>query len=151
MKLGALRSYREQVEETLRVELAAVEQALSSALEHLRRLEADTEGNAELYLTDVQTGLMADEVTWRYADLGALTLAVRKAQEAVEEACRRRDQKLGEVLEASREKKKLELLERRDNLRAQRELDRREQRASDEVAGRRFLAQRRQHTESGHK
>jgi flagellar export protein FliJ len=151
MKLGTLRNYREQVEEALRVELAAVEQALSSALEHLRRLEAETETSAKLYVTDVRTGLMADEVVQRYADLETLTLAVRKAQEAVEEVCRRRDQKMGEVLEASREKKKLELLEQRDDLRAQRELDRREQRASDEVAGRRFLAQRRHDAAPKHK
>lgn len=151
MKLAVLRSYREQVEDTLRVELAAVEQALGAAVENLRRLEAEAEHHAKLYLTDVRTGLKADEVVWRYADFGALTEAVRQAQEAVEAARQRRDQKLGEVLEASREKKKLELLERRDDLRAQRELDRREQRAGDEVAGRRFLAQRRHDAAPKHK
>lgn len=143
MKLAVLRSYREQVEEVLRVELAAMERRLSAALEDLRRLETEAGGDAKRYLADARAGLTADEVVERYAELDALADAIRRAHKAVEKARSQRDQKMGEVLEASREKKKLELLERRHDLRAQQESDRREQRATDEVAGRRFLAERR--------
>ena len=151
MKMTALRNYREQVEETLRMELADRERMAQVALEGLRRLEAEADGDAVRYLTDAKAGLTADEVVGRYAELDALASAIRRTHEVVEEACLRRDQKLGEVLEASREKKKVEILDDRDALRVQRDLDRREHRAVDEVAGRRFLAERRQHTEPGHK
>lgn len=151
MKMTALRNYREQVEEALRIELADAERMVQVALEGLRRLEAEAAGDAARYLADARAGLTAGEVVERYAELDAVASAIRRTHEVVTEACLRRDQKLGEVLEASREKKKVEILDDRDALRVQRDLDRREQRAIDEVAGRRFLAERRQHTESGHK
>lgn len=151
MKMTALRNYREQVEEALRIELADAERMVQVALEGLRRLEAEAAGDAARYLTDARAGLTAGEVVERYAELDAVASAIRRTHEVITEACVRRDQKLGEVLEASREKKKVKILDDRDALRVQRDLDRLEQRAIDEVAGRRFLAEQRQHTESGHK
>ncbi len=151
MKLEALRNYRGQVEDILRLELADLERYLQAAEESLRRLEIEADGDAKRYLTDTHAGLTADEVVERYAELDALTSAIRRARDVVEEARVRRDRKMGEVLEASREKKKLEILGRREALRSQRELDRKTQQAVDETAGRRFIAERGPRTEPGYK
>lgn len=138
MNLTVLKNYRSRLEEGLRLELAALDQRLHAAEEALVRVQAAADEGAHAYLTDAETGLTADEVAGRYDAWEALADAIRQAQEVVEEARRLRDEKLREVLEMSREKKQVALLEAREIRRFRREEDRCEQRAMDDAAAVRY-------------
>ncbi|MDE3017934.1 MAG: flagellar export protein FliJ [Nitrospirota bacterium] len=138
MNLTVLKNYRSRLEEGLRLELAALDQRLQTAEEALVRVQAAADDGARAYLTDAETGLTADEVAGRYDAWAALADAIRRAQAVVEEARRLRNEKMREVLEMSRDKKQVALLEAREIRRLRREEDRREQRAMDEAAAVRY-------------
>lgn len=138
MNLTVLKNYRSRLEEGLRLELAALDQRLQTAEEALVRVQAAADEGARAYLTDAETGLTADEVAGRYDAWEALADAIRRAQAVVEEARRLRNEKMREVLEMSRDKKQVALLEEREIRRLRREEDRREQRAMDEAAAVRY-------------
>lgn len=138
MNLTVLKNYRSRLEEGLRLELAALDQRLQTAEEALVRVQAAADDGAHAYLTDAETGLTADEVAGRYDAWEALADAIRRAQAVVEEARRLRNEKMREVLEMSRDKKQVALLEEREIRRLRREEDRREQRAMDEAAAVRY-------------
>ncbi|TAJ26180.1 MAG: flagellar export protein FliJ [Nitrospirae bacterium] len=142
MKIAALKHYRAQLEEACRVELADIEHRLHVATEGLHRLEVEAEAEAQQFMADVRGGLTTNEVEGRHVALNALTEAIQQARLVVQEARRMRDEKLSEVVEASREKKKLDILAQREALRLRRRQERREQGEFDEVAGRRFIAGR---------
>lgn len=138
MNLTVLKNYRSRLEEGLRLELAALDQRLQTAEEALVRVQVAADDGARAYLTDAETGLTADEVAGRYDAWEALADAIRRAQAVVEEARRLRNEKMREVLEMSRDKKQVALLEEREIRRLRREEDRREQRAMDEAAAVRY-------------
>ncbi|MDE3118067.1 MAG: flagellar export protein FliJ [Nitrospirota bacterium] len=138
MNLTVLKNYRSRLEEGLRLELAALDQRLQTAEEALVRVQAAADDGARAYLTDAETGLTAVEVAGRYDAWEALADAIRRAQAVVEEARRLRNEKMREVLEMSRDKKQVALLEAREIRRLRREEDRREQRAMDEAAAVRY-------------
>lgn len=134
MNLTVLKNYRGQLEEGLRLELAGLDQRLRAAEESLALARAAADEGARSYLTDTKAGLTADEVIGRYEAWESLADAIRRAQAAVEETLRLRNEKMREVLEMSREKKQLELLEAREARLRRGEEGRREQRAMDEAA-----------------
>lgn len=134
MNLTMLRQYRGQLEEGLRLELAALDRRLHEAEERLARVQAEADEGARSYLEEAKAGVRADEVVRRYEAWEALETAIRQAREVVAEAQHLRNEKLREVLDMSRDKKQLELLEAREARLYRREEDRREQRAMDEAA-----------------
>lgn len=134
MNLTVLKNYRGQLEEGLRLELAGLDQRLRAAEERLALARAAADEGARSYLTDAKAGVTADEVVGRYEAWEGLADAIRHAQAVVEETLRLRNEKMREVLEMSREKKQLELLESREARLRRGEEGRREQRAMDEAA-----------------
>lgn len=134
MNLTMLRQYRGQLEEGLRLELAALDRRLHEAEERLTEVQAAADAGARSYLEEAKAGVRADEVVGRYEAWEALETAIRQAREVVAEAQHLRNEKLREVLDMSRDKKQLELLEAREIRLRRREEDRREQRAMDEAA-----------------
>lgn len=134
MNLGSLKTYRRHLEDGLRLELAELERQLRLAEDSLTRLQAAVDEGASSYLAEAKAGLRADEVAGRYEAWEALARAVATSREAVAEARLRRDRKVEQVLEASRDKKQVELLEERDRQEGRRRDARRAQHAMDEAA-----------------
>lgn len=134
MNLSSLKTYRRHVEDGLRIELADLERRLRLAEEGLARLQTAVDEGAASYLADAKAGLRADEVVGRYEAWEALAQAIEKSRAVVAEARLRRDRKMEEVLDASREKKQVELLEERDRQEERRREGRRAQQAMDEAA-----------------
>lgn len=149
MNLTVLKNYRGYVEEGLRLELAALERKLRSAEEGLARLESAADEGARSYLNDTKAGLTAVEVVGRYQAWEGIEEAIRKSREIVAGARRARDAKMEEVLEASKEKKQVELLEQREQGQKRRGEVRREQRTMDEAAAIRHGRERLPETGAG--
>ena len=143
MNLGVLLNYRSQVEEALRAELSRMQGVLHEAEAVVRELEGLAEKESTRYLVDVQTGLAAEEVVGRQGELEALADRIRRAKTAALESQQGCREKLGEVLAAAQERRKLELVDARQQRRAESDANRQEQHALDELAGRRYLAERR--------
>lgn len=143
MNLGVLLNYRSQVEEALRTELSGMQGVLHEAEAVVRELEGLAEKESIQYLVDVQAGLAAEEVVGRQGELEALADRIRRAKAAVLESQQRCGEKLGEVLAAAQERRKLELLDARRQRRVESDANRQEQHDLDELAGRRYLAERR--------
>jgi flagellar export protein FliJ len=142
LSLSRLWSYRKQLEEALRIELAELDRAHQIMASRLRRLEKTAEEEVHSYLARAQAGLTADELAGRYAALETQAATTQSVERIVAETDGRRNRKMLDVLEASRERKKLEILERRLAVQRKRAAERREQRDLDEAAARRFLSGR---------
>lgn len=134
MNLGALKTYRGHVEDGLRIELAELERKVRQAEEGLARLQEAADAGAASYLADARAGLRADEAVGRFEAWEAIAQAIARSQEILAEARARRDRKMEDLLEASREKKQVERLEERERQQARRRESRREQQAMDEAA-----------------
>jgi len=140
MNLSAIRTYRAQIEETLRVELVELQRAVHVEQQTQQLLLAEVEVGTAEFLKMAHAGMTVDEARAQQAKLDALSQSIRKARETIAAAQRRCDQKLAEVVEASRERKKLEILEQREAVRETKREQRREQTALDQAASTRFLA-----------
>jgi flagellar export protein FliJ len=140
MNLSAVKQYRGQREDILRTELAELDRAVASARAVVHRLEDAAVEEARQYMRTASEGLAASEVAERYASLEALAESIRNAQEVVEQAQSLREGKLHELLDASREKQQIALLEQKELARHRVHEARREQLVSDESARRRFLS-----------
>ena len=143
MNLGVILNYRTQIEEALRTELVQMQGVLHEAEAIVRDMEQAAERETTRYLSDTEQGLSAEEIAGRQSELEALADRIRRAQGLVEQHRRRCGDKLAEVLAASQERRKLELVEERQERRELAESNRLEQKALDEMAGRRYLAERR--------
>ena len=139
MNLEALRNYRRQIEESLRAELALLQRNLDLAVGERHRLEALAEEGATEYLSAAEAGVRSAEASQRYEALDGLAAKIRSVDEQFARAQQECDVKRGEVVDAARETKKLELLWQRKLRKERREQVRREQRAVDESAARRFF------------
>lgn len=146
MNVSGVLKFRSQVEEALRTELSQMQGVLHEAEAIVQELEGVAEREAGQYLRDVQQGLTAEEVVGRQGELEALADRIRRAKATVADHQQRCSDKLGEVLAAAQERRKLELLDERHQLRAAAEANRQEQHDLDELAGRRYLAERRKHS-----
>ena len=145
MNLSVIRTYRAQVEEALRMELAELQCSVHLEQETQTLLLAQVEDGTAEFLKMAHAGMTVDEARTQQAKLDALAQSIRKARETIAMAQRRCDQKRAELVEASRERKKLEILEEREAARRSKRDQRREQTAIDQAAGVRFRAK-----EAGH-
>jgi flagellar export protein FliJ len=139
MNLAMLRTYRTQVEEALQMELAELQNLLQAEQAARGRLEEAAEAGAAEYLDSIRHGMTVDDAMTRQTKLDALVYALRRAEAAATEAERRCEQKMMELLDAARERKKVEILEERQAQVQRRMTKRREQAVMDEAAGRRHL------------
>lgn len=138
MNITVLRTYRAQLEETLRAEVAELQLALQATLDKRRRLEEATVKQVKMYLAKSRHGMTAHEVAKWHQMLDHFAKILRDSAEAALQVQRRLEQKQAEALEASQETKKLEILERREALQRHRKEEKQAQRQADEVAARRW-------------
>jgi len=136
MNLGVLRTYRAQLEDRLQGECLQLQQALDEAQAARAKLERDEAHQAHAWLQKTTAGIMPGEAEDYAAVLDAL--AAQISQQKKKEAGLRAalDQKRVEMLEATKERKKVEILEERKRIEWLRERERRDQQQTDEVAGR---------------
>ncbi|BCA54814.1 hypothetical protein W02_19540 [Nitrospira sp. KM1] len=136
MNLGIIKTYRAQMEDRIQFECAELVKSLEAVQAVRTRLEADEERQAQDFLARARQGMTHAEACDHVASMDALASAIcrtREREALIHEALR---QKRGELLDASRERKKVELLEEREAVELARQADRRAQQAMDEVAGR---------------
>ena len=138
MNLSVIRTYRTQIEEALRLELAELQRSLHVEQQIQQVLLTEVEAGTAEFLKMAHAGMTVDEARAQQGKLDGLAQAIRKARETIAMAQRRYEQKLTEVVEASRERKKLEILEERDAVRKTKLEQRREQSALDQAASARF-------------
>jgi flagellar export protein FliJ len=138
-RLVRLWRYRKQVEEVLRVELAQLDGVAQQLANDLHQLEASYAVAVSKLLAEVEAGVGACELAGLSQVVQSQAAACEWTERLLKEADRRRSEKLRQVLEASRERKTVELLVQREQ-RKQRLLEqKREQQAHDE-AGHRLRA-----------
>jgi|SoiMetStandDraft_5_1073268.scaffolds.fasta_scaffold351192_1 flagellar export protein FliJ len=139
MNLSALRHYRRQLEDILRVEVSVLERALEASVVQCRERQQSADLAGEHYQRALCQGLTPNELFERSLEIEGLGDAVQQALASVDVARRRWEEKRSEAIEAARERKTLDLLEqRRMRLRMVR-FRRLEQQALDEAAQTRFL------------
>lgn len=139
MNLSALRHYRRQLEDMLRVEVSVLERALEAEAVYCRDLQQSADRAANGYQEAFRHGLTPSQLFERSLEVEGLNHTIQQAALSFEAARQRWEQKRSEVIEAARERKTLDLLDqRRMRLRLTRQ-KRLEQQALDEAAHTRFL------------
>jgi flagellar export protein FliJ len=137
MKLSVLRAYALQLEQTAKLELADVAQALNEIDRRLAGLDQEVEGGADRYIAQAQCGGTVEDLYARLADVD-LAFAQKRAGEQSRAALQERwVSKRDEVLEASRYRKKLDLLHERALRDQRRRSDQADQRLTDDRTWRR--------------
>lgn len=139
MNVATLLAYRGQLEELLRAELTVVRNALATAREELVR---DREARDEVIarkLDLVRAGVMAGEFEDAQREMESAVETVRHAEAKEREMAGEWTKKLAEVLQATRERRKLEILDERERESRRRLEEWRDQRSMDDHAARRAV------------
>lgn len=139
MSIATLLAYRGQLEELLRAELTVVRNALATAREELAR---DREARDEMIarkLELVRAGVSTDEFEEAQREMERAVETVHRAEGKEREVTRQWTKKLAEVLQAIRERRKLEILEERERESRRRLEEWRDQRSLDDHAARRSV------------
>lgn len=144
MNVTSLKQYRASQEDFLRAELAELQRAVDHAEAVRQRLEQAALEQVKNYLAQAKAGLTADEALLWNDVMTQTAQNIARAAHAVGEARQRLDAKREETLDAARETRKLEILERRDLDRQRRTEQVRSQRQLDDIAGRQFQTRRRE-------
>lgn len=137
MNLTVLRTYRTQLEDMLRTELAQLTQALHETEAKRSQLEAEADAKACAYLQKSQAGMTPGEAEDHYAALDSLAALCARMRQHEVELRLAWEQKQADVLDAARERKKLDILDNRQQQKRRLQQERQAQRLLDEVAGRR--------------
>lgn len=137
MNLALLRTHREREEGQLQAELAQVAQALQETETARLRLEAEAEGKARAYLEVSRIGMTIGDATAYYAAMDSLATLIARTSRQEARLREKWHQKQTELLEAARERKKLDILVDRQRQKRLLQQERQAQRLSDETAGRR--------------
>ncbi len=138
MNFAALKTYRTQLEEVLRIEVERLAQRLREAETRCARLEAEAEEKARAYAQGTRSGITAREALDHYDMLEGVARAIRHAKRAAAALREEWERKRQELVDAARERRKVELLDQRDQRRRRRAAAQQEQRLTDEVAARRL-------------
>ena len=142
MSLSRLLAYRSQIEEALRIELAAAARLLQQAADQSAACEVDTAVKQRRYAEAALAGLTVDETSQWYAEIETASLMARRAAEARTALQREWRTKQADVIEAMQERKKLDILVRRRREAREQEQLHDDQRLMDEQAARRRRAMR---------
>lgn len=137
MNVATLIPYRRQLEEALRIEVELLAERFRETEARRVRLESEADAKARAYLECAKSGILAGEALIHYAALEGLARAIRQATEGAAAFRAEWERKRNELVEAARERRKLEVLAERDRRRRRRAAEQQEQRLTDEVAGRR--------------
>lgn len=139
MNLSALKQYRRQLEDILRVEVSVLERALEDSVLHRREIQQTADRATECFQQAIHQGLTPSNFFERSLEMEGHDDALRHASLAVDAARQRWEQKRSEAIEAARERKTLDLLDQRRMRARTIRLRRLEQQALDEAAQTRFL------------
>ncbi len=132
MKVDVLRAYALQLEQVAKLELAELAQSLRTAEEDVALRSRQADEAAERYLSQAQTGGTIDDLTSRLGDMDA-SLSAKAAAERDRAAMHGRWViKRDEVLEASRYRKKLDILHERALRELRRRIEQADQRLVDD-------------------
>ncbi|WP_447977071.1 flagellar export protein FliJ [Candidatus Nitrospira bockiana] len=139
VNLAALRSYRRQLEDVLRTEVARLEAAVKEAAEQRRRLEDQADTAARRHEESMAAGLSPVDMHTSYEAVAAALGAAQRAEARINGVLAEWEAKRTDLIEAARERRKIELLEERQGRTRRLLANRAEQHALDEAAGIRFL------------
>ncbi|MBH0179294.1 MAG: flagellar export protein FliJ [Nitrospira sp.] len=138
MRLDSLRKLRVQTQEALTMELAQVTQELVSMEQRCNALDAQIQSDTSAYRIQAEQGLVI-EALWEW--LGRLDVqraALIQARSTVGHLTEMWSSAHARLVEATQERKILDRLLERQREAHDAELNRREQQAMDEAAGRMF-------------
>ncbi|MBH0201299.1 MAG: flagellar export protein FliJ [Nitrospira sp.] len=142
MSLEALRKLRAQTVETLMMELAKITRTLAQCEERYQHLDAQIQQEVVTYERQSAQGLMIEAwVEWQ-GRMDSQQAALRRARREIDHAVEAWQQTKALLVEASLERKLLDVVadKRRDAQRA--DAARQEQRATDEAASRGYVTRR---------
>jgi flagellar export protein FliJ len=137
MNIAALKTYRAQLEDVLRIEVERLAQRLREMESRRACLEAEADATARAYAQRTRFSITAREALDQYETLEGLARSIRHAERAAAAVREEWERKRQELWEAARERRKLELLDQRDQRRRRRADAQQEQRVIDEIAARR--------------
>ena len=137
MNLSRLLAYRRQIEDALRIELAAAARVLQESAEQATSHEAEAKAKQRRYAEAALAGLTVEETSYWYEDIDHASVKARRSADAHAVLHREWLDKQSMVVGAMQERKKLDILiARRREARQQEELHA-DQRLMDEQAARR--------------
>lgn len=137
MNLSRLLAYRSQIEEALRIELAATARLLQEAAERSAACEAEVMEKQRRYAEAGQAGLTIDDAHHWYMDIDGASTKVDRAVEARDRLQREWTGTQADLIIAMQERKKLDILVRRRMEARQQAQLHEDQRLMDEQAARR--------------
>jgi flagellar export protein FliJ len=137
MNLSRLLAYRSQIEEALRIELAATARLLQEAAERSAACEAEVIEKQRCYAEAGQAGLTVDDAHHWYMDIDGASTKVDRAVEAHDRLHREWTGTQANLIIAMQERKKLDILVRRRMEARQQAQHHEDQRLMDEQAARR--------------
>ena len=130
--------YRVQSEEALRMELTELDRAVQKVNEVRAQWQRIADDDADRLLTETRRGVDAGLAQGWLSEWDALQMTVTNVNRAVVVAMDRRAKKQAELLEAVRDRKKMELLVKRAAERRQRVQRRLDQRILDDLTSQRW-------------
>ncbi|HEU4683476.1 MAG TPA: flagellar FliJ family protein [Nitrospira sp.] len=136
MNIGGLTHYQAQIEERLVAECEALTRSLEDAQAARARLEAEEERHVQAYLHQSRIGMLPSEAGHLATSLDALASLIAKTKDRERVLRDDLERKRAEALEASRERRKFERLEGRQQAARRRVEEQRAQRLTDEAAAR---------------
>lgn len=138
MSWARLYRYRVQVEEALRMELAELDRAVQKVHEVRAQWQRISDDDADRLLTEARRGVEAGLAHGWLGEWNAIQMTVTNVDRAVAAAMDRRTKKQAELMEAVRDRRKIELVIKRAADRKQQMQRRLEQRMLDDLAGHRW-------------
>ena len=130
--------YRVQSEEALRMELTELDRAVQKVNEVRAQWQRIADDDADRLLTEARRGVDAGFAQGWLSEWNAIQMTVMNVDRAVAVAMDRRTKKQAELMEAVRDRKKIELVMKRAADRKQQIQRRLEQRMLDDLAGHRW-------------
>jgi flagellar export protein FliJ len=137
MNLSRLLAYRSQIEEALRIELAAAARRLQEAMERSAACEAEVADKQRRYVAAGRAGLTVDDAHHWYMDIESASVKAARAVEARDRLHREWTGMQADLIVAMQERKKLDILIRRRLELSQQAQLHEDQRLMDEQAARR--------------
>lgn len=138
MTWGRLHRYRVQVEEALRMELAELDRAVQKVNDVRAQWQRISDDDADRLVTEARRGVDAGHADGWWGEWNAIQTTVTNVDRAVASALDRRTKKQAELMEAVRDRRKIELVMKRVADRRQQAQRRLEQRMLDDLAGQRW-------------
>lgn len=138
MSWARLYRYRVQIEEALRMELAELDRAVQKVNEVREQWQRIADDDADRLVTEARRGVEAGLAHGWLGEWNAVQMTVTNVDLAVAAAMERRTKKQAELMEAVRDRKKIELMMTRAADRKQQMQRRLEQRMLDDLAAQRW-------------